>query len=90
MDRFAFLIELTSYIHPTGNMLIHLTILAAFEPTSFGIVHYLFSSLATFQHQPAGEPREHHLGEVLQGRTKSKLNIIFSYLSVRFWEFMVP
>ena len=31
-----------------------------------------------FQNQPPGEPREHHLGEVLQGRLKSKFNIILS------------
>ena len=32
--------------------------------------------------QPPGEPREHHQGEVLQGSSKSKFNIILSYLIV--------
>ena len=32
-----------------------------------------------------GEPREHHLGEVLQGRSKSKFNIILSNLIVLFF-----
>ena len=31
------------------------------------------------QLQPPGEPREHRLGEVLQGRSKSKFNIILSF-----------
>ena len=34
--------------------------------------------------QPPGEPREHHLGKVLQERSKSKFNIILFYNSV-FW-----
>ena len=38
----------------------------------------------TFQNQPPGEPRKHHLGEVLQGRSKSKFNITLSY-SIVFW-----
>ena len=33
---------------------------------------------------PPGEPREHRLGEVLQGKSKPKLNIILSYLIVLF------
>ena len=33
-------------------------------------------------HTPPGEPQEHRLGEVLQGRSKSKFNIIFSYMIV--------
>ena len=31
-----------------------------------------------FQNQPQGEPREHHLGEVLQRRSKSKFNFTLS------------
>ena len=31
------------------------------------------------QLQPPGEPREHRLGEVLNGRSKSKFNITLSY-----------
>ena len=31
------------------------------------------------QIQPLGEPREHRLGEVLQGRSKLKFNIILSF-----------
>ena len=34
------------------------------------------------QIQPPGEPREHRLGEVLQGRWKSKCNIILSFFSL--------
>ena len=30
------------------------------------------------QHQPPGEPRAHRLGEVLQGWSKSKFNVILS------------
>ena len=32
------------------------------------------------QLQPPEEPREHRLGEVLQGRSKSKFNIILSFV----------
>ena len=32
------------------------------------------------QNQSPGEPWEHHLGEVLQGRSKSKFNITLSFL----------
>jgi len=32
-----------------------------------------------------GEPREHHIGEVLQGRSKSKFNIPSSYSIVLFF-----
>ena len=32
------------------------------------------------QLQPPGEPREHRLGQVLQGRSKSKFNIILSFI----------
>ena len=31
------------------------------------------------QLQPPGEPREHRIGEVLQGRSKYKFNIILSF-----------
>ena len=31
------------------------------------------------QLQPPGEPREHRLGKALQGRSKSKFNIILSF-----------
>ena len=31
------------------------------------------------QLKPPEEPREHRLGEVLQGRSKSKFNIILSF-----------
>ena len=37
------------------------------------------------QLKPQGEPREHHLGEVLQGRSKFKFNITLSYLIVLFF-----
>ena len=36
-------------------------------------------------YQAPGEPREHHLGELLQGRSKSKFNIIPSYLVLYLW-----
>ena len=32
-----------------------------------------------FQNQPPGEPREHHLREVLQGRSKSKLKSYYLF-----------
>ena len=40
---------------------------------------------------PPEEPREHHLGEVLQGRSKSKFNIIYivSYLIALFFRVQV-
>ena len=38
-----------------------------------------------FQSLPPGEPREHHLGEVLQVRSKSKFNITLSYSIVLFF-----
>ena len=37
------------------------------------------------QIQPLGEPREHRLGEVLQGRSKLKFNIILSFF---FWIYL--
>ena len=52
------------------------------------------------QLQPPGEPREHRLGEVLQGRSKSNFNIILSFFlqiflrylssSVIFFQFRFP
>ena len=39
------------------------------------------------QLQSPGEPREHRLGEVLQGRSKSKFNII---LSISFFSLNIP
>ena len=39
--------------------------------------------------QSPGEPREHRLGEVLQGSSKSKFNIILSYF-VFFGGFRFP
>ena len=33
------------------------------------------------QLQPPGEPREHRLGEVLQGRSKSNFNIILHFVN---------
>ena len=53
-----------------------------FFKSYFGI--YLQVSFDKFQNQPPGEPREHHLGEVLQGRSKSKFYITLSYLIVLF------
>ena len=40
---------------------------------------YLHTSLLRkkIQLQPPGEPREHRLGEVLKGRSKSKFDILF-------------
>ena len=38
-----------------------------------------------FQNKPQGEPQEHHLDEVLKGRSKSKFNIILSYSIVPFF-----
>ena len=38
-----------------------------------------------FKNQPPGEPQEHHLGEVLQGRSKSNFNVILSYSIVLYF-----
>ena len=44
------------------------------------IVFIFFYFVKKVPIQPPGEPREHHLGEVLQGRSRSKFNIILYYL----------
>ena len=58
------------------------------------ISYYLFSlnlpldlkrHFEKFQNQSPGELREHHLGEVQQGRSKSKFNITLSYSRVHFF-----
>ena len=43
-----------------------------------------FYKIKEIQLQPPGEPREHHLGEVLQGRTKSKFNIAYYLLFFKY------
>ena len=50
-----------------------------FSKSSFDIYTYKFR-MKEIQLQPSGEPREHRLGEVLQGWSKSKFNIILSFL----------
>ena len=45
-----------------------------FSESSFGIYIH---DLQDIQFQPPGKPWEHRLGEVLQGRPKSKFNILF-------------
>ena len=61
------------------------------------ISYYLFFSLNLslvfifklhfdkLQNPPPGEPREHHLGVILQERSKSKLNITVFYSIVLFF-----
>ena len=43
---------------------------------------YLQVAFDNFQNHQTGEPQEHHLGEVLQVRSKYKYDIILSYLIV--------
>ena len=50
---------------------------------------FLFCTKEISIKQP-GELQEHHIGEVLQGRSKSKFNIISSYLIVLFFGFRFP
>ena len=57
----------------------------AFEPLMVRIRKlntYICSDPGGCKSQPPGKPREHHQGEVLQGSSKSKFNIILSYLIV--------
>ena len=51
---------------------------------SFDSLEALKKNVSPINIQPPGEPREHHLGKVLQERSKSKFNIILFYNSV-FW-----
>ena len=54
-----------------------------FSESSYGIIYNFLNQ--DIQIQPPGEHRERRLGEVLQGRSKSKFNIILSYLIVLFF-----
>ena len=53
----------------------------SFCESSFGI--YLQFAYWYIENQPPGKPREHHLGKVLQGRSKKK-NLISYYLTWKF------
>ena len=68
----------------SSNSFFHL-----FRKVEIQIFLFIFNSsvilIDKFHNRPPGEPREHHLVEVLQGRSKFKINTTLSY-----WTALLP